>query len=106
MDKNTLQAWWIVIAVVMSWISMFFSSTVETNENVIALIPQFEQLKEEVKADKQDLADWKSGWELPLDVAQNKDIEFLKSYVSDLKVKVEKIEEVIQKIEIEQATNF
>lgn len=101
MDKETMKTWAIVIAIVMALVSMFVWDTANTTDDVIKLKPQVEMNTENINSIDEKFENWKTHWELPLDVAQNKDIEYLKKHVDKLDREVDQVKEIIQDIEIE-----
>lgn len=106
MEKKDLVYWWLVwIAVITTLLNTFLWDTTNTNDTVIQIEPQVNQNTQRIEKMETDFDNWRTNGELPLDVAQNKDIEYLKNYVWELKVKIEKAEQAIQQILIEQASS-
>lgn len=89
----------VVVAVVLAWIA----STKSTGEDVTTLKPQIERLKEDVKRLETWQMEWQRNGELPADVRQSKDIEFLKIRISNIKIKVAELEKQVHDILIKQA---
>lgn len=104
-QNSPLKVGVIASAVIIAGATAWVANTSSTGEDVTAIKPQIARLKDDVKR----LEDWQSNWErngeLPADVRQTKDIEFLKERIATIKVKVKDLEKKVHSLEIYQAAS-
>lgn len=103
MKKNSITTERIVYAILFWLMSMAIASVYWTVGKVIEITPQFTQMQEDIEDVEEWQKDWERNWELPADVKQTENIEFVKQYISDLKARMAKAEERITQLEISSA---
>lgn len=90
----------IIILILTTAIGLWVKSLQGTVDDVIALKPQIIQIRKDVDKNYQWQNDWEREGELPADVRQSKDIEFLQEYVRDLKTRVQIVENAIGELKM------
>ena len=67
-----------IVSIILTAMGIWMASLQTTVNDVIALKPQISRIQLDVAANYQWQKDWQTNGQLPADVEQNKDIEFLK----------------------------
>lgn len=100
-----LKVFGIILSLATTILGLYIKSVDKTVDDVIAIKPQFEQLKIDVRENEQWQKDWERAGELPADIKQDEKIKFLSRTVEKLEYEVSEIKEQIQEIKIAQAKN-
>lgn len=85
----------IVTYVLFALMGAWCTSLQSTVRDMIALKPQYAQTQKDIHKLEEWQDNWERGGALPADIAQDKDIQYLKEYVEDLKTRINKVENLI-----------
>jgi len=99
-NRLTISA--IVASIILTGIGIWVNSIQDTVNEVISLKPQIERIRKDVNDNTEWQKEWQRSGELPADVKQSKDIEYLKSNVFKLEGQLEDLMKQIHLLEIEQ----
>lgn len=94
----------VAVTIILGWtIKTGLDGVRTTNKSVTVLKPQVEQNTRRIGALEDWTTNWQTNGELPADVRQTKDIEYLKAAQERLLRAIELVEERIRELEVEAA---